>query len=356
MARNFGNRLLLAIIYLLISVVAPLTVWAQLPTTRGRIPLEDNQPQTAPIYTVPLGSAMEEYSYPFPVSYLSFELEGEPVRMAYMDVRPPANANGRTIVLLHGKNFYGSYWDATIRALTQAGFRVVVPDQIGFGKSSKPDIRYSFDLLAANTVRLLDELNIRQAAIVGHSMGGMLAVRFARTFPERTTHLILENPIGLEDYRIGIPPRKLETLYQNELNQTPEAYRQFVRRYFVQWKPDYERFVEVRARIAVGGEFPRWARASALTYQMIYQQPVRHEFALIKTPTLLIIGQEDRTVVGGNYVNEEIRHTLGNYPQLGKQAARDIPGSKLVELQRVGHIPHLEATNEFHRVLLEFLR
>ena len=356
MARNFGNRLLLAIIYLLVSVVAPLTVSAQLPTTRGRIPLEDNQPQTAPIYTMPLGSAMEEYAYPFPVSYLSFEIESEPVRMAYMDVRPPANANGRTVVLLHGKNFYGSYWDATIRALTQAGFRVIVPDQIGFGKSSKPDIRYSFDILAANTARLLDELNVRQAVIVGHSMGGMLAVRFARTYPERMTHLVLENPIGLEDYRFAIPPQTIETLYQNEINQTPEAYRQFVRRYFVGWKPEYERFVEVRARIALGGEFPRWAKTSALTYQMIYQQPVRHEFNLIRTPTLLIIGQEDRTVVGGNYVSEEVRRTLGQYPQLGQATAPAIPGSRLVELQRVGHIPHLEATNEFHRAVQDFLR
>jgi len=345
------NVLLCALLCATLQLVAS----AQVPVM-GRGTPEPNG-QTERRYSVPLGSAMEEYAYPFPVSYLSFEIEGEPVRMAYMDARPTVgNANGRTVVLLHGKNFYGSYWDATIRALTEAGYRVVVPDQIGFGKSSKPDIHYSFDLLASNTARLLDELNIRQAAIAGHSMGGMLAVRFARNFPERTTHLILENPIGLEDYRFSISPQTIETLYQNELNQTPEAYRQFVRRYFIEWKQEYERFVEVRARIALGGEFPHWSRASALTYQMIYQQPVRHEFGLIRTPTLLIIGQEDRTVVGGNYVSEEVRRTLGQYSQLGKQAARDIPGSRLVELQRVGHIPHLEAMNVFHRALLDFLR
>ncbi len=95
--------------------------------------------------------------------------------------------------------------------------------------------------------------------------------------------MILENPIGLEDYRLAIPPQDFATLYQNEINQTPEAYRQFVRHYFVEWKTEYVRFVEVRARIRLGGEFPGWARASALTYQMIYQQPVRHEFNLIST-------------------------------------------------------------------------
>jgi pimeloyl-ACP methyl ester carboxylesterase len=314
--------------------------------------------QDAPVYSTPLGSAMESYAYPFPVQFLSLEIKGQDVRMAYMDVRPAGAGNGQSVVLLHGKNFYGSYWEKTIRALTAAGFRVVVPDQVGFGKSAKPEIDYSFDLLAANTVRLLDHLGIGRVAVAGHSMGGMLAVRFARNYPERTTHLVLENPIGLEDYRFKIPPQPTERIYQNELSETdPAKIRAFLRRYVVEWKPEiYERFVEVRARIALGGEYPRWARASALTYQMIYQQPVRHEFSLIKVPTLLVIGQEDRTALGRNFVSEEVARTLGNYPQLGKDAARDIPGSKLIELQRVGHIPHLEAPELFHRSLLDFLK
>ena len=79
-------------------------------------------------------------------------------------------------------------------------------------------------------------------------------------------------------------------------------------------------------------------------------------FGLIKVPTLLVIGQEDRTVVGRNFVSEEVARILGNYPQLGKDAARDIPGSKLIELKRVGHIPHLEAREMFHQALLDFLK
>jgi pimeloyl-ACP methyl ester carboxylesterase len=71
---------------------------------------------------------------------------------------------------------------------------------------------------------------------------------------------------------------------------------------------------------------------------------------------LLIIGQEDRTVVGGDRVSEDVRKTLGQYPELGKAAARDIPGSKLVELTNVGHIPHLEAPDVFHKELLSFVQ
>src|SRR4029077_9847916 len=83
-------------------------------------------------------------------------------------------------------SFSGDYWAHTIATLTGQGYRVVVPDQIGFGKSSKPDIRYHFDLLARNTKMLLDSLGVTRAAIVGHSFGGMLSVYFARDYPEMT--------------------------------------------------------------------------------------------------------------------------------------------------------------------------
>ncbi len=309
-----------------------------------------------PEYTEPLGIGLEGVEYPYPVHFVSVPIEGQPLRMAYMDVRPAGSADGRTALLLHGKNFYGSYWAGPIAALAGAGFRVVVPDQIGFGKSSKPDIHYSFDLLARNTARLLDHLGIEKAAVVGHSMGGMLAVRLARNYPDRITHLVLENPIGLEDYRMKVPPVETSHFFRREMSQTAADYRKFIRRYVVRWDPAlYEPFVAARSRIMLSGEYPRWAQASALTYQMIYQQPVRHEFGLIRTPTLLVIGQADRTTLGRGLVPPEVLDTLGRYPELGRAAAKDIPGSRLVELEDVGHIPHLESPERFHTALLDFL-
>ena len=96
------------------------------------------------------------------------------------------------------------FWRAHGRIMV-AGYRVIAPDQIGWGKSSKPDIRYSFQLLAANTAHLLDTLHVTKAVVLGHSTGGMLAVRFALMYPERVSQLILEDPIGLEDYRARRP-------------------------------------------------------------------------------------------------------------------------------------------------------
>ena len=316
-------------------------------------------PATAPAPSLtPLGIGLESLPYPYAVHFLPLEIEGQPLRMAYMDVPPTGTSNDRVVVLLHGKNFGGYYWADVARALAGQGYRVVMPDQVGWGKSSKPDIHYSFDLLAANTARLLDALKVEKAIIVGHSTGGMLAVRFARTFPQRVEKLVLEDPIGLEDYRLQIPPQTTETLFKAELENTdPGKIRAFYARYFAQ--PDeriYGPLAEVQIRVTLSGEYPRWAKASALAYQMIYQQPVRHEYRLLAMPTLLVVGQQDRTVVMRNYAPPEAQRTMGNFPELAREAAREIPNCRVEVIDLCGHIPHLEQRETFLKLLLEFSR
>ena len=304
----------------------------------------------------PLGIAMEGYAYPYPTRFFPLKIEGQDVRMAYMDVAPAESTAKRgAVVLFHGKNFFGAYWKDTIGVLVKAGFRVLAPDQIGFGKSSKPDIHYSFQLMASNTKLLLDSLGIEKTAVVGHSMGGMLATRFALMYPEFTSKLVLENPIGLEDYKEKVPYVPTQMLYEQQLAQTEEQIWLYQRAYYVNPKPAYEEYVQVQARQTASGEYPRLAWCAALTTQMVFEQPVSHEFALVKPPTLLIIGQSDRTALGKDRVAPEDAATMGNYPELGRKVAKEIPNAKLVEIENCGHIPHFEAAEKFHAALLEFL-
>jgi len=304
----------------------------------------------------PLGIALEGVPYPYPVHFLTLELWGEQVRMAYMDVPPSSPANGNSIVLMHGKNFDSSYWGDVTKALAQNGYRVVIPDQVGFNKSSKPSIDYTFDLLAANTAKLLDSLRVGKVAILGHSTGGMLAVHFAKLNPARVTQLILEDPVGLEDYRELIPAQTTERLFQDELQMSPQAYRELIKRYFITWRPEYENLAVLRERVVLSGEFPRWAKASALAYQMIYHHPVRAEYREIQAPTLLIIGAEDRTVVMRKYASPEALPKLGQVPKLAREAVKDLPHGELLELPQVGHVPHLEVKERFTQAVLDFLR
>src|SRR5712672_3333425 len=100
----------------------------------------------------PYGIGLEGFAYPYPVNLLPLVNDGEQVRMAYMDVAA-AQPNGRTVVLLHGRNFPSSYWAPVISTLSKTGYRVVVPDQIGFGKSSKPSVDLHFDTLRVTPSR-----------------------------------------------------------------------------------------------------------------------------------------------------------------------------------------------------------
>lgn len=299
----------------------------------------------------PLSITLENVAYPYSVNFLSLQVDAQDLRMAYMDI-PAENPNGKTLMLFHGKNFGGYYWTNVIKAMSAKGYRVLVPDQIGFGKSSKPIINYSFHQLAEFNRQLLDSLGIQQTVIMGHSMGGMLAARFALLYPERTAQLIFENPIGLEDYRRFVPYVNQDALYQNELKSTPERIKNYYQNsYFVEWKPEYDELVRIASGVSRSSEFPRYAKVAALTAQMIYEQPVVYEFPLIKVPTLVLIGTQDKTIVGKARLSAADQKKYGRYNELGKETAAKIPGSKLIEFNNSGHIPHLEIPGEFLKVL-----
>ena len=308
-------------------------------------------------YDEPLGIGLEGWPYPAAVRFQPFTIDRHvDVRMAYMDIAPTAKASNRTVVLLHGKNFDSSYWAGPIKDLTASGYRVIVPDQIGFNKSAKPDLDYSFELLARLTINLLGALQIGQASFIGHSTGGMLAVRLAATYPEHVDRLILEDPIGLVDYRRYVPPQLTETLVANERGMTTSAYRAFVRRFFpVLPAQQIEPFVEWRIRVALSGEYERFCQAAAQTYQMIYREPVRDQYADIAADTLMIVGEKDVSAPLKQYASREMAARMPSIPEAAPGAVKDLRRGRLVVVPGVGHVPHLEAPDTFRQAVLAFL-
>lgn len=309
--------------------------------------------------TQPSGIDLPDVAYAFPTQTFEFTSQRQPMRMAYMDVAPTGLANGRTVVLLHGKNFNGDYWGRTATDLAAAGFRVVVPDQIGFGKSTKPEAyQFTFQQLAENTAALLDAIHVGSVTVVGHSMGGMLATRFTLMYPDRVERLALVNPIGLEDWKaLGVPYRSVDAGYAAELKQSAESIRRYMQTVYYDgtWKPEYDRPVEVLASTTRGPDYPRLAWCNALTTDMCVTQPVVYEFGRLKPPTLLIIGTRDRTALGKDAAPKDVQPTLGRYDVLGKRTAAAIPNAKLVELDDVGHVPMLEAYDRYIAPLRTFL-
>ncbi|MEJ0095450.1 MAG: alpha/beta hydrolase [Methylocella sp.] len=305
------------------------------------------------------GPELEGFAYPYAVKEFAFASQGEPLHMAYMDVAGE-KPNGRVAVLLHGKNFCAATWEETIKVLSEAGYRVIAPDQIGFCKSSKPGrYQYSFQQLARNTHALLESIGVGRATIIGHSTGGMLAARYGLMYPQDVDQLVFVSPIGLEDWKAkGVPSLSVDQWYERELKTTDESIRNYEKAtyYFNQWRDSYEPWVQMLAGMYRGPGREQVAWSSALLYDMIYTQPVLYEFDLLKPPVLLLIGDKDTTAIGKDAAPPDVRAQLGHYPELAKLAAKRIPNVNLIEFPELGHAPQMQDPEAFHKALLEGLR
>ncbi|WP_426787371.1 alpha/beta fold hydrolase [Xanthomonas campestris] len=303
------------------------------------------------------GPRLEGFDYPYPVKTYAFTSQQQALEMAYLDVAPTGKANGRTAVLLHGKNFCAATWEQTIAALSKAGYRVIAPDQVGFCKSSKPAAyQFSFAQLADNTHALLQKLGLQRAVVVGHSMGGMLAIRYALMYPQATEHLALVDPIGLEDWKAeGIPWRSVDAWYDNELKISFERIKKYQMDvyYAGQWKPEFERWARMQAGMSLGSGKQAVAWNQALTYDMVFNQPVVYELPKLAVPTTLFIGLKDRTAIGKDTAPAEVKARVGDYTKLGKRAAEAIPNATLVEFADLGHSPQVQDPVRFNAELLK---
>jgi pimeloyl-ACP methyl ester carboxylesterase len=304
---------------------------------------------------------LTDFPYPYPVRSFPFTSQGQTLVMAYMDVPPSGAPNGRTVVLFHGKNFCGATWEGQIAPLAAAGFRVIVPDQIGFCKSTKPvTYQMGFHQLAANTRALLAHASVTTRPIlIGHSMGGMLAARYALSFPGEVAALVLVNPIGLEDWSAkGVPARTIDELMETERKTDATRIKAYQQKtyYDGRWRAEFDRWVDMLASTYRGDGAESAMLSQARASDMVFAQPVVHEFPRIAVPTVLLIGERDTTAIGKDRAPPAVAATLGDYAALAREAESRIPGAQLVSFPKLGHAPHIEEPDAFNAALLEAIR
>ena len=298
-------------------------------------------PESPPADWGPVSINLEEIEYPYPVSYMDFRVYNQDARLAYMDVAPSGPANGRTVIFHHGGLYYGWYWEKQIAALSEAGYRVIAKDRLGWGKSSKPVIPYSINLWASNTARLMDHLGIEQAAVVGHSIGGQMVTRFAFLYPERATHLVTVNQVGLTDGRKGrgFQPLSGEVDVNPDMDEVYAGLLRWAEENYVNWQPEFAEHMRIRYGNRLSGDWPRMAYVSRLTGQMRGMDTVVNDWQHIETKTLILGGAEDYPTYA-----EEARH-----------AAEIFPNGEVVNIPGIGHNPHEEVPEIVNAELIRFL-
>ena len=147
-----------------------------------------------------------------------------------------------------------------------------------------------------------------------------------------------------------------ETLVADERRRTVSSYRAFMKGFFpVLPEARIEPFVEWRMRVMLSAEYERFCKATALTYQMIYREPVRDEYPDIRVPTLLIVGDKDQSAPLKHYGAPDMIAKMPSIPVAAIEAVKDLRKGKLVTVPGVGHVPHLEAPEIFKKAVLDFL-
>ena len=286
-------------------------VWAQ----DKPLPLPDK-------YEQPLGTCFEELRYPYPTAFLNLFVEGQDLRMCFMDVQPTKNPNGRTVVLLHGKNFFGAYWADTAKFLTDRGFRVIIRTRSDSGNHPR-QIFITVSFSGRKHGRVAGSAAGQESndywALDGRDAGDPVCQAIPGS--HGSTSPGGSNWFGRLRVKCAAGPSRaaLSAGTEHELGRVSKVYPELLVTYP---KDRAEVFVEPRMRVSLSGDYPRWAMCAALTTLMIYQQPVCYELAEIKVPTLLIVGQEDHTAVGKDRAPIDLRRNLGNIPELAKKAAR----------------------------------
>ncbi len=321
-----------------VTAVLMIGLWAGTASAQQQWPEEP--PEEPPEDWGPVSANFEEIDYPYPVEFLELTRFKKHMRMAYMDVPPSGTPNGQTVFWQHGMNFYSEAYTDSINRLSEAGFRVIAVDRIGYAKSSKPIIPYDFNFVAANMKALLDELGIEETAIVGHSMGGMVVSRFAMVYPEVTTHVVMANQIGMTDQRQS---RTWSDPYMGEPG-TP-SYQSIlsghVRYYPNEWPPEHLKYVKRQYGQTMSGEWPRLSRIRSLQGQMLYEDPVVYDWQHIDSKALVIGGEDD--------------DLADDFAARARHVADELQNSTLQLYEDIGHNPQVEIPERFHSDLISFL-
>jgi pimeloyl-ACP methyl ester carboxylesterase len=231
---------------------------------------------------------------------------------------------GPPVILLHGLGGDGSRWTSTTAALAN-DFRVIAPDQIGFGESDKPLVNYNHALLAEFLVEFMRTIEVPKASIVGHSMGAFVGMHVAVHHPDKLDRLVLVDGGSLE-----IPPRSAH-LVQIQNGTTLAETREYFELMFY----DKSRVTDQLVR----DNFMRRLRAGYTITKMQESRKNRvgyvskQQAAAIKAPTLILWGKHDALLP----------------PADGELLEQVIPNSRLIVLTKCGHIPQVEQPEEFNK-------
>ena len=253
---------------------------------------------------------------------------------------------GQPVVLIHGYPLSGRAWDKQVPALLDAGYRVITYDRRGFGQASQPTVGYDYDTFAADLNTLLEHLDLREAVLVGHSMGTGEVTRYLGSYESvRVTKGVLVSPIPpfllqTPDNPDGVPQGLFDGFVRAAQADTPAWMKGFLDNFYnvdtlrgtlvsdQAWQASWNLAVTASATAAVAC-IPTWAT------------DFRDDLAKIDVPVLVLHGDADQVLP---------------LDKTGKRLPGLISDLELAVIEGGPHAIPWTHADQVNRALLDFLR
>jgi len=240
--------------------------------------------------------------------------------------------SGKTLVLTHGLGVNTETWK-TIVPLLSRHYQVLTWDVRGHGQSDKPDGNCPAKLFASDLAALLRALDIDGAYVLGHSMGGVIALRFALDFGDICNALIVSSSSAeVNPQATKLWQDMATTILEKGLEAIPFDPTRLFSKGFIERNPEA---VDEFARNRLVNDPSCYARAALAVSKFNYNE----ELSKIHCPTLIIVGNQDLTAPPGGSVRMN----------------RLISGSKLIIFKDCGHVSYIEQPEVYSKAVLDFL-
>lgn len=308
------------------------------PTLEFRdIPYESVDGKPWPVKTVALPAVNAAYGLP------------PDTRVAYVELNPQRRP---TLIFVHGLGSYLKFWRYQLDHFAEAGYRVLALDLPGYGKSDKPaSFPYTTEAMADVVRAFARTVGAERPILVGHSMGGQVALSYAIRFPGELSALVLTAPAGFEYFSrrekawfhrvftVGLVKGTTEEGIWGSIRQNN----------FHRWRPEFEWLIEERVRLAAARDFEPYAYAVVKSvHGLAHDDFVREHLDKVAVPTLIIHGDSDRLIPNPFLHGGTTREIMA-------YGHERIPQSTLVTLERCGHMVQMDCARAYNVEVRKFL-
>jgi non-heme chloroperoxidase len=256
------------------------------------------------------------------------------------------HGSGKPVVLIHGWPLSSASWERQTAALIAAGYRVITYDRRGFGKSSQPTDGYDYDTLAKDTWSLLEALDLKDATLVGFSMGGGEVARYLGKYNEgRVTKAVFMSAIApalrktnenLEGVEVSVFEGIKQGIEKDRFEFLEGFFKNFYNKKLVGGTDISDAAIHASFGVAAGSSY-----YAMLNCVDAWLEDFRDDIRQIKVPTLVIHGDSDQILP---------------HEATGKRTAQLIPGSQLHVVEGGPHGLNWTHATEVNTELLKFLK